>query len=143
MCKRAMSDGEPVYFVRVGYEGHWYYKFGYRSIVPACQRCKANPPAKGEHLFERFFSAQPCCHCGRPVFVDRHRKGLRYFVCSESCRRKAALQARRPEPKLRPCIICGQTFTAKRKDAFLCSAACKQKAYRRREASFARQTLSS
>jgi predicted nucleic acid-binding Zn ribbon protein len=81
------------------------------------------------------------------VYVDRHRDHLRYFVCSDRCRiaiynanarEKLNERGERPVPK-HPCVICGEPFTPKRSDAIYCSAACKQRGYRRKQTQRAAQ----
>jgi len=80
--------------------------------------------------------AQPYCeacpHCGRPIY--RRRWTGRRFCCDRcrclaaSARRSASSRAQRTKP----CDVCGRSFTAPRDDAITCSAACRQRAYRRR-----------
>jgi hypothetical protein len=93
ICKRQLANGEAVY-------RFWGVPFGFwpfarnKSVITACTRCRANPPQKRSsegsvYTFQRFehaYPPQPCQHCGRPVYADRQRRGLRYFVCSDQCR---------------------------------------------------------
>jgi hypothetical protein len=59
-------------------------------------------------------------------------------VCSRECRlavyRAIETAKRRSRVKPQPCALCGVSFMPKRNDARYCSAACKQKAFRRRTA---------
>jgi len=84
-CKRELKADEPVYRVRVGYNSDWYRTFG--SIGSVCSDCiKRLPDPKYAWSKNRWLGAKPCCHCQRPVFVDRERKHLRYFVFGDKCR---------------------------------------------------------
>jgi hypothetical protein len=136
ICRRELSDQEPIYVVWVG-STIWAQRFAGRSLR-ACTNCKERPPEGMEWAFVKLeklrLSASLCHHCNRPVFVNR-RKGRRYIVCSDRCREavynaNARRWHRRPVQK-RPCAVCGELFTPKRADALYCSPACKQKAYRR------------
>ncbi len=79
-----------------------------------------------------------CGGCGRPVVFRSSGRDLRRraVFCSERCRwtcynhwrNERAARARR-----KVCEVCEEPFTASRQDARTCSAACKQKAYRRRK----------
>jgi hypothetical protein len=56
--------------------------------------------------------------------------------CSDACGRAYHNQSRkekRAEERKKVCEICGEEFTATRRDTKTCSAGCKQKAYRRRK----------
>ena len=77
-----------------------------------------------------------CPYCGK-VFYTRNKRQI-YCPdtgCGSSCALKANKERRKElhaEECQKTCIVCGHTFTAKKVDALYCSAACKQKAYRRR-----------
>jgi hypothetical protein len=52
--------------------------------------------------------------------------------CKGLCLNCRARQLRRERRyKLRTCAVCAQGFVSARQDAIYCSAACKQRAYRR------------
>ena len=79
-----------------------------------------------------------CLRCGK-VFYTRNQRQI-YCPATDSgtsCALKANKERhqelRQAELK-KVCVVCGCTFTAKKVDAAYCSAACKQKAYRRRAA---------
>jgi hypothetical protein len=78
---------------------------------------------------------EPCEKCGRPVICDARRRLPKHVVCSDACRlavyRAIGIARRRSLIEQRPCKACRKPFTPKRCDARYCSAACKQKAYRR------------
>jgi hypothetical protein len=67
---------------------------------------------------------------------DMQRKLSKHIACSRECRLAVyvALETarRRRRVKPQPCVLCGASFKPRRSDARYCSAACKQKAYRRR-----------
>ena len=129
ICKRELSEDEPVYRVII--------RWGGSRIVSACAGCEKRGGFAG-----RWPSAKPCDRCGRPVFVNRQRSPL-YFVCGDKCRiaiyntnARKKLKARKQYltqmiPKKR-CAVCDEQFTPKRSDAMYCSSACKQGAYRSR-----------
>jgi hypothetical protein len=77
-----------------------------------------------------------CNWCGRPiVFVTQTKYPEPYrriMYCSEACREAAAGVEAGSREKV--CEVCGESFTATRRDAKTCSPACKQKAYRARKA---------
>lgn len=55
--------------------------------------------------------------------------------CSDECRAAVLAERRRREPRTAgSCATCAQSFTPPRSDGRYCSAACRQKAYRRRTA---------
>ena len=58
---------------------------------------------------------------------------LQRTLCSGPCRRayhKQVRKEKRAEERKKVCEVCGEEFTATRRDAKTCSKACKQKAYR-------------
>ena len=58
------------------------------------------------------------------------------MFCSDPCRQAYHNQLRkdkRTEERSKVCEICGEAFTATRRDAKTCSDGCKQKAYRQRK----------
>jgi hypothetical protein len=79
---------------------------------------------------------QLCAHCERPMVSPLDLSALRRMFCSDSCKEAYHDQLRkekRAEERKKLCEVCGETFTASRRDAKTCSAGCKQKAYRRRK----------
>jgi hypothetical protein len=85
--------------------------------------------------------AAPCEHCGRRVLCDVSRRQL--ISCSERCRiyTSQARWPREPRPKQeqRPDMRCrrrgcGRVFTPRTRDQWYCSGACRQAAYRQRNA---------
>ena len=106
----------------------WRKSFGIIGYV--CTRCLRN-----NRGWQRAWKAPaPCVNCGRPVAHDYHRLTPKHVVCGAAC--KGAL---RNKPHLLraplhefPCLMCTETFLAKRPDAFYCSSSCRQQAYRQR-----------
>jgi len=83
-----------------------------------------------EDAVKKGYSLKKCAVCGRFMKEWDH-----HAYCSQRCINDAymARRRRRHEQELKKqCVVCGVIFTAKRKDAQYCSAACKQAAYRRR-----------
>lgn len=81
---------------------------------------------------------RPCDTCERLVvwrFTGRDHY-RRHVFCSERCQwtyYNTARNERAACAREKVCEACGQSFTATRRDAKTCSAACKQKAYRQRK----------
>src|SRR6266536_3414486 len=93
VCKRELSNVEPVYRLCVGYSGTWYRDFG-SSVGSICAKCEAERfthkylwnDGVERLLRKRWLSAKPCSRCQRPVIVERHRRGVKCFVCGTECR---------------------------------------------------------
>ena len=77
---------------------------------------------------------EPCIVCGRKFAwiggIGARRPRL--HICSAACARERRNQARRVGRAERECAECGKAFVPKRADALVCSAACRQRAYRER-----------
>jgi ribosomal protein S27AE len=79
-----------------------------------------------------------CGHCGVPMFDNTGRSYWGNVHCSDECRllsrraiaRKSYANNHAVPVKDRACVQCGETFTAKRKDARYCSPRCRQRAFR-------------
>jgi predicted nucleic acid-binding Zn ribbon protein len=150
ICKRELAKDEAVFRV-LGLASRWRDEWGGKDIASVCTQCRAAPPKGSEYLFDPEYgwstrghwrAPRPCQHCGRPVYIDTRRDHIRYFVCSDQCRiaiynanSRHKLKQRREHrsPPKQPCVICGEPFTPKRTDAIYCSAACKQRGYRRKQ----------
>ena len=132
-CGRALAPDEPVWVVplRAGYDPRTRSPMRWKA--PICGGC-AGPRA---HDRLRFRHPEPCDGCGRDVTSPHERRHRRWVVCSQRCawtarnrlRAEAAAAAR-----AKRCAVCGREFEAGRRDALTCSPACRQKAYRRRQA---------
>jgi hypothetical protein len=130
-CKRQLTKDKPVYrlFINV-----WER---YRMVCAACedQRAKRNTAKGLPTKYPPWRPARLCDHCSRPVVLDRlARKGLRYFVCGNTCRQAMQSATFRREHQRRRvsqhCADCSKPFAPTRADAKFCSAACKQRAHR-------------
>ena len=70
-----------------------------------------------------------CPGCGIAMrFSTRDAWTTRWVTCSTRCYQRAWRRSRRI--KMRLCEVCGRGFQSSRKDARLCSSACRQKRYR-------------
>jgi hypothetical protein len=79
---------------------------------------------------------QLCAHCERPMVLRLEFSELQRTFCSNACREAYHNQLRkekRIEEREKVCEVCGEVFTATRRDAKTCSDGCKQKAYRQRK----------
>jgi hypothetical protein len=79
----------------------------------------------------------PCRECGKPTWIamitgDRSCAPGLCIPCYERARRKLQ-RARQAAARARFCNVCGASFRPKRADAVTCSAACRQKSYRKRQ----------
>ena len=139
-CGRDLQPGERVYVACVwaGYAAFGGYT---RRYAPVCAGC-APPSMKGEG---RYYDPRldrceehPCDACGRPVVwrtTGRDHYRRRVFCC-ERCRwtyHNGVRNERNARAREKACEVCGEGFTASRRDAKTCSPPCKQKAYRRRK----------
>ncbi len=81
-------------------------------------------------------AAQLCAHCERPMVERLDLSGPQRTFCSDHCRHEYHNQlrkVRRVGDRKKICEVCGEEFTATRRDAKTCSGECRQKAYRRRK----------
>lgn len=75
--------------------------------------------------------AAPCEACGREV-VRNADPLLKRVTCSRSCSTSLTRSRNGGKGSGQPCGICGTGITTGRADSRYCGAACRQKAYRRR-----------
>lgn len=141
-CGRQLVDNEP------GYKGKTYTGmatlFGvgerYKNAI-LCAQCAPRYLVESRPGPDRFFVFvyEPCSVCER-VTVFRttwgmwHRK--RHVFCCGRCEwthYNGVRNERSARDREKVCEVCGEEFTASRRDAKTCSAACKQKAYRQRK----------
>jgi hypothetical protein len=130
-CKRRIKPGQPMV---------WQWRHG--QSVPLCLRCHRTKH-KGDYSGRLAESDQrPCEICARPMYLDGYSwqgitlQARQPLTCSYQCnyRRKVRLQLARKkvEPATVACVVCGEMFTQRRRDAQTCSAACRQKLFRQR-----------
>ena len=130
-CGHVYEPAEPIYYVRV-----YCYVWATKPfvIVTYCGRCA---PQYDCH-------EQPCDVCRRPVHRLLEYSHGRHCFCSAVCRRSyyGSLQRdRRQKANNRECATCGETFQGTRSDSRYCSSACRQRAYRHRQAVTANGTF--
>jgi len=153
-CGRELTSQEPVYFGAKIYVGMWPLRWNMvakpRHICePQYERTVLCGSCAPEWLSQERNDVvtQLCAHCERPMILRLRLSELRNMFCSARCQRayhrqlqedkkaEATEKARekRAEELEKVCEVCGEEFTATRRDAKACSKACKQKAYRRRK----------
>src|SRR5829696_10012664 len=141
-CGRKLSLEESAYFGAKVYGGMWAL---YRDQVRKPQICKPHYERTvlcGSCAPEWLSSErddvvmQLCAHCERPMVLRLEFSELQRTFCSNACRHTYHSQLRkekRYEECEKICEVCGEVFTATRRDAKTCSARCKQKSYRQRK----------
>ncbi len=143
-CGRGLEDGEAVYIAPKVYTGlATLVRLPHFERAPVCGDCAPvniaeRTGTRGDGVY-RVYVDEPCNACGRPV-VFRPTYGLyrrrRHVFCCTRCQwshYNAARNERAAREREKVCEGCGEAFTATRRDAKTCSAACKQKAYRLRK----------
>ena len=125
-CKCRIKPGQPMI---------WQWRHG-RS-VPLCLRCHRTKH-KGVYAGRLAESDQrPCEVCARPMYLDGFRwvTSRQPLTCSYQCnyRRKLKhqLARKRVEHATVACVVCGEMFTQRRRDAQTCGNRCRQKLFRR------------
>jgi hypothetical protein len=141
-CGRELASREPAYFGADVYVGmtplYWDGLRKPRICQPLYERTVLCGACAPEWLSpdRDDVVTQLCAHCERPMVSRLALSELRRTLCSDSCRRKYRNRERREkraEERRKVCEVCGEEFTATRRDAKTCpGGACKQKAYRRR-----------
>jgi hypothetical protein len=141
-CGRELSPKESAYLGAKVYVGMWPLSWDYISKPQICKPlyvdtvlCSSCAP---EWLSpERdAIVMQLCAHCERPMISPLDLSALRRTFCSDRCKEAYHDQLReekKTEARKKVCEVCGEEFTATRRDAKTCSDGCKQKAYRQRK----------
>jgi hypothetical protein len=142
-CGRELSSQEPAYFGAEVYVGmrplDWNRVSKPRICQPLYERTVLCDACAPEWLSpdRDDVVTQLCAHCERPMVARLHLSNLRRTFCSDSCQQAYHNQRRkeeRAEERKKVCEVCGEEFTATRRDAKTCpGGACKQKAYRQRK----------
>jgi hypothetical protein len=141
-CGREFVSREPAYFGAEVYVGmmplDWNKVSKPRICEPQYERtvlCESCAPEwlspERDDVVTQF-----CAYCERPMVSRLALSELRRTLCSDPCRRAYQNQVRkekRAEARKKVCEVCGEEFTATRRDSKTCSDRCKQKAYRRRK----------
>jgi hypothetical protein len=141
-CGRELAPKEPAHFGAEIYVGMWPLRW-YQVRKPAickllyertvlCGSCAPEwlSPDRDDVV------TQLCANCERHMVSRLDLSDLQRTFCSDPCRQEYHNQLRkekRTEAREKVCEICGEEFTATRRDARTCSDRCKQKAYRRRK----------
>jgi hypothetical protein len=140
-CGRELSSKEPAYLGAKVYVGmrplSWHYgrkpQVGKPLYVDTvlCSSCAPEwlSPERDDVVM------QLCAHCERPMVSPLDLCALRRTFCSDRCEeayREELREEKKAEARKKVCEVCGEEFTATRRDAKTCSARCKQKAYRQR-----------
>jgi hypothetical protein len=141
-CGRNLCSEEPAYFGAEVYVGmrplDWDRVSKPRICQPLYERtvlCSACAPDWLSPERDDVVT-QLCAYCERPMVSRLDLSELRRTLCSDPCRRAYQNQVRkekRAKERSKVCEVCGEEFTATRRDAKTCSDGCKQKAYRRRK----------
>jgi len=140
-CGRKLPSDEPTFFGAKVYVGMWvlYWdrvrkpqicKPRYERTV-LCGSCAPDwlSPERDDVVM------QLCAHCERPMVLRLELSELQRTFCSNACRHAYHSQLRkekRSDEREKVCEVCGEVFTATRRDSKTCSDGCRQKAYRRR-----------
>jgi hypothetical protein len=148
-CGRELPSHESTYFGAEVYVGMRPLDWNRVSKPRICQPLYERTVLCGSCAPEWLSSerddvvTQLCAYCERPMVSRLDLSELRRTLCSDPCRRAYQNQVRkerRTEERNKVCEVCGEEFTATRRDAKTCSARCKQKAYRQRRKEVKRNT---
>ena len=133
-CGRELSPKEPAYLGAKIYVGMWplSWDYGRKPQVGKplyvdtvlCSSCAPEwlSPERDDVVM------QLCAHCERPMVSPLDLSALRRTFCSDRCKEAYHDQLRkekRAEERKKVCEVCGEEFTASRRDAKTCSARCK------------------
>jgi Zn-finger nucleic acid-binding protein len=153
-CGRELYAGVPAYFGAEVYVGIWPLPPSYSTKPQVCAPeyvrtvlCRSCAPEWLSPERDDVVT-QLCAHCEGAMVSRLEHSALRNTFCSDHCnltyqdqlRREKKAEAnqrrreKRAEERKKVCEVCGETFTATRRDAKTCSDGCKQKAYRQRKA---------
>jgi hypothetical protein len=133
-CQRRFKPDEPMV---------WQWRYGQSAQV--CLRCD-----RSEHRDEHTRHAdrlleldqQPCETCARTMYFDGFHRfhARRPQTCSYQCgyrrKLKRQLERKRVEHATVACVVCGEMFTQRRRDAQTCGNRCRQALHRQRSPDF-------
>ena len=103
--------------------------------VPICGTCFERKRSYLATPWTYRCPAEPCEACGRSV-VSNLRYGRRFVYCSARCARRLYNRNRsekRAASRRSTCGACGEQMSPSRSDAYYCTNACRQQAYRKRK----------
>ena len=141
-CGRKLPSNEPAFFGAKVYVGMWALYWDRVSKPQICKPRLERTVLCGSCAPEWLSPdrddvvTQLCGHCERPMVERLQLSKVPRMFCSDSCRQGYHNQLgreKRAEERNKVCEVCGEAFTASRRDAKTCSVGCKQKAYRRRK----------
>ena len=140
-CGRKLSLEESAYFGAKVYVGMWALYWDQVRKPQICKPCYERT-VLCEACAPDWLSSerddvvtQLCAHCERPMVSRLALSELQRTLCSDPCRgayQNQVRKAKRAEERSKVCEVCGEEFTATRRDSKTCSDGCRQKAYRRR-----------
>jgi hypothetical protein len=135
-CGKPIASGEAVWRFRVT-RNSWLGGYNH-NLAACCQACAEND------WHSKYLKPKQCSGCGRIVNSELQlqwsAKDYGYLTkpvtCCEACGHKVRLAKQRRKRTdtrgTRECQECGETFEPARTNSRFCSAACKQRAYRKR-----------
>ena len=140
-CGRKLPSKEPTYFGAKVYVGMWALYWD-RVRKPQICKLRYERTVLCETCAPEWLSSerddvvtQLCATCERPMVSRLSLSELQRTLCSDPCRGAYQNQIRkekRAEERKKACEVCGEEFTATRRDSKTCSDGCRQKAYRQR-----------
>jgi hypothetical protein len=146
-CGQELPGSDTVYRIIVRVPNPQYTQnpsFAAKTInelTTSCRECWLAATTRMTESQISAYKALPCPQCHRLVIAKARRRPEKHFCCEMRKRRYyTRLQTnqisaeRLADRQDMLCEVCGQPFTPARSDAKTCSAACKQKAYRQRQA---------
>jgi len=128
-CLRDLEPGEPVFR---SFKGRPRRPLTVEFFCESCAR-DVGYPWGWEDERDSFWREKLCSICGRPVFHLRGFAPPSVHVCGPACQHEHVMRLqreRRGRAGPRDCMVCGRAFTPRRRDARICSNACRQKAHR-------------
>jgi hypothetical protein len=148
-CGRELSAHEPAFYGAKVYTGMQPLSWNSGRKPHICES-RYMPTALCESCAPEWLSqerddtvTQLCAHCERPMVSRLELSELGNTFCSPRCQqayheqlrkdKRAEELEKRAKELEKVCAVCGEEFTATRRDAKTCSDGCKQKAYRRRK----------
>jgi len=155
-CGEKLADGESAYLAEHVYAGMWGSltprpgpRYDRATVCAECAPDHMTEPLESSFdtqvdagggtertHYNRNVAQMPCPTCERPVVFKRTARWRPRVFCSHRCQytyNNRRRSKRRQRLREKVCEVCGEEFTATRTHAKTCSAACKQKAYRRRQ----------
>jgi predicted nucleic acid-binding Zn ribbon protein len=140
-CGQKLPSKQPTYFGAQVYVGMWALNWDRVRKPQICKPRYERTVLCGSCAPDWLSSdrddvvTQLCAYCERPMVSRLALSELQRTLCSDPCRRAYRNQMRkekRAEQRSKVCEVCGEEYTATRRDSKTCSDGCRQMAYRRR-----------